>query len=460
MITYLSLSTKIDTTRKQEILIRFSHGRINQRAKTNIFIPAEYTDDNGKKKIIWDNKTEQIIIPNFRLMNDEKKQLKGYLTCQGERLHELKTTVLNAFNEADKSNITPDWLKSTIDKHNFPEKYAPVVDAAKNPQPFFDAFEAFLQVQPLSDMRKRHFKVVIRALKRYEIYVQISCNKPFSLELDNLTPDILRDFEKFLHSEHLLIDTYPTLYEKVPESRTPQPRGQNTINDMLKKLRTFLYWAIDNEKTTNNPFRKYSIEECIYGTPYYISVEERNQLYNADLSCRPALEIQRDIFIFQCLIGCRVADLYKFTKQNIINGAIEYIARKTKDGRPVTVRVPLNAIAKEILTKYANFEGETLLPYISEQKYNKAIKEAFTAAGLTRSVVTLDPLTRKGVIKSLNEIASSHLARRCFIGNLYKQVKDPNLVGALSGHKEGSKAFARYREIDEQMKNDLVKMLE
>jgi hypothetical protein len=63
-------------------------------------------------------------------------------------------------------------------------------------------------------------------------------------------------------------------------------------------------------------------------------------------------------------------------------------------------------------------------------------------------------------VKPLNELASSHLARRCFVGNLYKQVKDPNLVGALSGHKDGSKAFARYRTIDEQMKTELVKMLE
>ena len=152
--------------------------------------------------------------------------------------------------------------------------------------------------------------------------------------------------------------------------------------------------------------------------------------------------------------------MYKFTKQNIINGAVEYIARKTKDGRPVTVRVPLNTIAKEILAKYANVEGKTLFPYISEQKYNKAIKEMFAAAGLTRPVVTLDTLTRESVIRPLNEIASSHLARRCFVGNLYKQVKDPNLVGALSGHKEGSKAFARYREIDEDMKKELVMMLE
>ena len=52
------------------------------------------------------------------------------------------------------------------------------------------------------------------------------------------------------------------------------------------------------------------------------------------------------------------------------------------------------------------------------------------------------------------------MARRAFVGNLYKQVKDPNLVGALSGHKEGSRAFARYRDIDDEMKNELVKMLE
>jgi hypothetical protein len=40
-------------------------------------------------------------------------------------------------------------------------------------------------------------------------------------------------------------------------------------------------------------------------------------------------------------------------------------------------------------------------------------------------------------------------------------VKDPNLVvGALSGHKEGSKAFNRYREIDEEMKKELVNLLD
>ena len=58
------------------------------------------------------------------------------------------------------------------------------------------------------------------------------------------------------------------------------------------------------------------------------------------------------------------------------------------------------------------------------------------------------------------KIASSHMARRTFIGNIYKLVKDPNLVSALTGHVEGSRAFSRYRTIDIDMKKDLVKILE
>lgn len=148
------------------------------------------------------------------------------------------------------------------------------------------------------------------------------------------------------------------------------------------------------------------------------------------------------------------------TKRSIIDGAVEYMPRKNKDGNPVVVRVPLLTATKEILDKYKDLPGDAILPLVSQQKYNIAIKKMFLAAGLTRPVVVYNPTTSEQEIRPLNEVASSHLARRCFVGNLYKQVKDPNLVGALSGHKEGSRAFARYREIDEDMKRDLVSMLE
>ncbi len=162
---------------------------------------------------------------------------------------------------------------------------------------------------------------------------------------------------------------------------------------------------------------------------------------------------------YRCLIGCRVGDLIKMTKSCIINGAIEYIPRKMKEGRPLTERVPHNDMALEIVERYKRCEGDKLLPFISEQKYNVSIKRIFKAAGLKRLATVINPTTREEEKKVLYEIASSHLARRTFVGNLYKQVKDPNLVGALSGHKEGSRAFARYREIDEEMKKELVNLL-
>jgi site-specific recombinase XerD len=394
----------------------------------------------------WDN-ARQDIKAKVIFHTDERIRI-------ARAVADRKELMLQLYNTApDKDGVTSEWIETEIDKHLHPQKYK----TEEKAQTFFDVYDEFLSRRKVSEIRIRAFNVDVRALKRFELYTRRIGNDSFRLSLDTITVDTLHDFDTFLRNEHLFAEKYPSIYEAVPESRAPQPRGQNTINCVFTRIRTFFIWANDSGKTANNPFRKFKIEESIYGTPFYISIDERNRLYGTNLSRHPSLSIQRDIFVFQCLIGCRVGDLYKMTRANVINGAIEYIPRKTRDGRPITVRVPLNAIAKEILNRYP--DGDRLLPFISEQKYNVAIKRMFLASRLIRPVTVIDPTTREPVIRPLNEIASSHLARRCFVGNLYKQVKDPNLVGALSGHKEGSTAFARYREIDEEMKRELVDLL-
>jgi hypothetical protein len=113
----------------------------------------------------------------------------------------------------------------------------------------------------------------------------------------------------------------------------------------------------------------------------------------------------------------------------------------------------------EIVRKYNRLDGEQLLPFISDQKYNAYIKRIFKECGIDRVVTFYNPTTDQEEKKPLYEIASSHLARRTFVGNLYKRVKDPNAICKLSGHKEGSKAFSRYRDIDEEQKRELVDLL-
>ena len=397
----------------------------------------------------WDSTRQEI---KAKVLFDAEKRAQF-----NRAVSERRAMILDIYNAiADKEHFTSELLDIEIDKRLHPERYI----VKEHRQTFFEAYDEFIEKRKLSDWRIRAIRVVIRALKRYELYARKTVDSNFSFDLDSVTPLVLRDFEEFLRNEHTFYNQYPEIYAEVPESRTPQPRGQNTINGILTKLRTFFIWANDVGKTHNNPFRNYAIEECVYGTPYYISIEERNKIYRTNLNRHPRLAQQRDIFVFQCLIGCRVGDLYKLTRENLIGGAVEYIPRKTKDGHPVTVRVPLNAIAREILKRYNDYPRPELFPLMAEQQYNKAIKRIFLAAGLKRKVTVLNPLTREAEQRPIWEVASSHLARRAFVGNLYKQVKDPNLVGALSGHKEGSRAFARYRAIDDEMRNELVKMLE
>lgn len=171
--------------------------------------------------------------------------------------------------------------------------------------------------------------------------------------------------------------------------------------------------------------------------------------------------MQRDIFIFQCCIGCRVSDLIHLTPADIIDGELQYIARKTKEKDPVTVKVPLNERATKLVEKYKGKDkAGRLFPFISAQKYNDAIKDIFTECGITRIVTVINPTTGEEEKKAINEVASSHMARRTFVGNLYKKLKDPNIICPMSGHKVGSAAFARYREVDREMRNEAVKLID
>lgn len=478
-----TISAKSNSDNKSQIIIRFKHGNngkgFDQRTKTGIFVNRDYWADavtEGKRTI----SPAHIKTSSKKLMTDETIQLRKELVEAETKLNDLEKFVLQAFIDsgAGKSEkaLPKDWLESVVNSFRFPK---PVVEEAQeNDQPptFFQAFEIYINGKKFSENRKKHYEVLCRILKRYELF------KGEELTFESLSADVLRDFEVFLKEEHIYYKkavekkekakgknigkTYLDIMKAVPLTRTPEPRGDNAISDLMRRFRAFIRWAngldkeyrLEKPYTYNNPFNAYSVPKELYGTPLYISIEERNQLYNTKLA--EPLATQRDIFVFQCCIGCRVSDLWAMTKASIIDGAVEYIPRKTKEGNPITVRVPLNKQATEIMEKYKDYEGPRLFPFTTQQEYNRSIKEVFEAAKLKRMVTVLNPTTREEEKRPIYEVASSHMARRTFVGNLYKKVKDPNAIGELSGHAEGSRAFKRYRTIDEEMKKEMVSLLD
>lgn len=254
---------------------------------------------------------------------------------------------------------------------------------------------------------------------------------------DTVTTQVLENFRKYL-----------------TDGKHCDSVSKNTVSYVLTAVKSFWRYCVKMGYTTNNPFLRFEIEPEVYGNPIYITKEERDTLYYLHIPDE-RLRKTRDIFVFQCLIGCRVGDLIRLKKDNVVNGAIEYIPRKTKDERPVIARVPLCPKAQSIIDRYTTVEDEKLLPFISPQKYNDYIKELFRFAHITRTVTRLNPLTRQEERVSIADIASSHMARRTFIGILHKKVKN-EVIGSMSGHSANSKAFSRYYNIEDDTKRDAV----
>ena len=381
-----------------------------------------------------------MVIP--RLGTDEQRELRALAS----RLSGLISFLLDEFGEADKEAVSRSWLQDRVGRYHHPEKTA---DAD-----IYTLFSEFMMAKDVGTRRMRRYKVAVEALKRFEAW------RGRPVPVSGVGPEMLDELRGFLEDEYLLAGRrrWRTLYGRM--DRVPEKRSDNTIVDYMKVYRAFWRWMLAKGVTDCDPFVAYEIGTEVYGTPYYITIEERERLYNTNLRRHPALAAQRDIFVFQCLVGCRVGDLVGLKKGDIVDGVLVYVPQKTLKEGARAVRVPLTPTAREIVARYRDFMGDALLPFISTQKYNEAIKRCFLAARLTRPVSVLDPVSRREVKRPLNEIASSHLARRTFIGNLYRQVKDQNIVGAMSGHGDGSRAFARYRTIDDEIKAETVALLE
>ena len=446
----LSLSKKINESGRAELLLRLRLGNIDQRAKTGLWV---FTKHVREEKYISSKKrnSKRLVIDVPRLRNLETRHTQEVQ----KRLKELIRYVDVQLYEKSFQRIPVGWLSQTV--KSFWEKDKPVKDPRQDT--IFNFFDKFMASKNVTEGTQRHYAVILRILRRFEMYKQI-LNPEYQIRFCDIDVKFLHELEYFIMNEYQLLKKCPFIIKAIPESRMPGQRGRNTVNGYLKKLRSFVLWAKGEDLMTSNPFKRFKITRDVYGTPYYISLEERHQIEKADLSSRPQLAIQRDIFVFHCCLGCRVGDLKRLTTANLINGEVHYIARKTKTGNPRTIKIPLNETAMAIVEKYADPNRKSLLPFISDQKYNYAIKEIFTLAGVTRNVVVRNSLTGEEEIRPINEIASSHMARRTFVGNIFKKFKDQSLVSELSGHVPNSLEFARYREIDSELKREMVSVIE
>lgn len=448
----LGVGKKPNRQGRVELSVRFRLGKIDYQAKTNLWISSAFV------------KSEKYVSPKGR--QSTRLVLTSSRTKTEEAIHadeiketwnKLLTYIENEYLRMNGAAIDKTWLPDVI--QSFHKSLEPEV-----PQSTFilliDQFLKETSTPFQAPTRHQAYNIIRRCFLRYEMYRQIT-NPRFLLTIEAVDEALLKDFENFMLHEIEYVEQYPQLCSTEETKAQVKVKSLNTVIGNFRFLKTIFKWAYDNGHIRYNPFVKYKLAQRVYGTPYYLTIDERKQLEEFDFSDSPRDEIHRDIFVFHCCVGCRQSDLFTFTKKHIVNGELHYVARKTKEGRPETIKVPLNATAKRILEKYKDYDGELLFPEMdSKYVYNRSIKKVLKRVGINRIVVVLNPKTRMPENRPLYEVASTHIARRTFIGNLYKKFKDQGMVSALSGHAPGSQAFARYREVDQEMRKEMVDALD
>ncbi|MDR3326778.1 MAG: phage integrase SAM-like domain-containing protein [Prevotellaceae bacterium] len=259
-VTAFIRTTKTDKNKSINVRFRLRDGREFQLFhKSEIFV---FPDK-------WDKKQQKI---KARCIIEEQ-QRKDFDKAVSDRKNLIKEIYLQK-----GQTLTSDILESEIDKVLHPEQYE------QSRQTFFDAFNEFLTKHPLSEVRQNNYRVVLRALQRFEVFTKktVPRQKNFVLDINSVNADTLKQFEVFLTKEHEYCYNFPELYLQFLEHRPNEPRGKNTLASIFSKLRTFFNWCNHNGITQNKPFDKYSAPIEIYGTPYYLTIEERNTLYRID----------------------------------------------------------------------------------------------------------------------------------------------------------------------------------
>lgn len=413
-----------------------------------------YSSDIVVNVALFDNKKGTYRLPRLNAktnLNDEYKQRLDEKKQLDEKITAVVETMTAVYLDRGH-DLTGEELPKLIDERLHPEKYRCT---------FAGLFDEYTTANHVTDGYRKCFRACKEHLLRYADYMKMM-DKTYILDANSFDAVAMGKFANFLLKEDKNFDAdgnplpqYKKLYERHPMRL--KRLNNHTIFLTCNILKIVLRWAYNAGKTERYQIQGFRLKCTEYADPIFLTVEERNTVVRHDYSSDMKEARYRDAFIFQCLTGERVSDLMSFCVKNVVDGWLTYIPIKTREKNKRTCRVPLNDEAKAIVEKYSQgkSEDDSLFGIRNDVTYNNHIKRILTDCGITRKVTVTDEYGNSDE-RPLNEIATSHIARKTFIGNLYKKVHDPNLISKMSGHCENSKAFARYRKIED---SDLIEVI-
>jgi integrase len=177
-------------------------------------------------------------------------------------------------------------------------------------------------------------------------------------------------------------------------------------------------------------------------TAVFNSIDDIKKLLSLELP--KGKERIRDVYVVQCFLGLRVADMFSFIKDvkinlKTINEKIFFEIKTNKTGEVVVI--PASKIVLKIIEKRNYDFGEKF----SEQYYRRELKDIYAQSGLDREILFHRTEGGERIERTVlfSSLLGTHSARRTFATNAYLLGLNPLDIMKITGHKTFT-AFIRY----------------
>lgn len=384
---------------------------------------VDKTDAKGKPK--WDGSRCR--------QNTTHGEDKVHAAIINRAIEIIEDKVDKAFLEYEKQDLIPtkEQLKSKLSGKQDKQEVS-----------FFSIYDEFAKEG--TDL-KFWSEGTIKKLKSRKNLL-LSFDKTYKLTLEGIDENVLNEYVRF-----------QTL-NCISKVEGKESYTNTTIVKNVNMLKWFLKWAERKGHSVNKAYKDYRPS---LKTPekqvIFLEWDELMSVYDHDFSLRKTLDIVRDGFCLCCFTSLRYSDLANLKKSDIYDDHIAVTTVKTSD----TIRIDLNKYAKAILDKYKNYEGETALPVISNQKMNDHLKDICKECNINKPIhiTSFVGSKRQNVVKEKWELISTHCGRRTFISNALSLGIAPNIVMKWTGHSD-YEAMRPYIDIADNVRKSSMMMFD
>lgn len=286
-------------------------------------------------------------------------------------------------------------------------------------------------------------------LEYYKLYLE-RLKKLIGIDIKQPTYDkfeyIKGDLEEFIRFKFKKSDIklkdldFDFISEFEYYSKTELKHSQITINKAIQRIKKVVKKAVSQKHIKSNPFEEHKPKK-VHPKIVFLTQKELNKL-ESHIFQSETLNRVKDCYLFCCYTGLAYKEMFELKKEDLVTkpDGISWIY-KERDKTDRTFSVPLILPkALEVIEKYSS-ESEYLLPRISNQYFNRLLKEMASVLEISKNL-------------------THHTARKTFASTVLLNNNIPmEIISKLLGHSKITTTQEYYADIMPDKLSEQLKKL-